>query len=264
MRSADTSTRIQIELSITLKTPLCVGAAGSGSGIADKFTQRDGWNRPIIPGSQIKGRIRHTCERIAVALEQPVCGSPYPGQMCPDYQNISLTRTAIEQFHIDRAEAAGHKISSDKILSQCLICAIFGSAIYPSPLLFSDAVHIPTSQADPPGTPIEIHQQFRPGVGIDRHRRTALENAFYIVETTMADITFTSSITGRWRNTPQEQVRGMVGLLVLGAKATARWGGGSARGLGWSDVTVGSVILNDEVQTLSELEKGVKTLCTGS
>ena len=66
--SENNDIRVQIELTITLNTPLSVGAAGSRGGLADKHIMLDGKGQPLIPGSQIKGRIRHACERVASGI----------------------------------------------------------------------------------------------------------------------------------------------------------------------------------------------------
>lgn len=247
------STRVAIGLTITLQTPLCVGAPGTSDGFQDKSTQRDGWQRPIIPGSQIKGRIRHSCERIARALEYPICMAPYPDHMCPNAKGIE--RTAIEAIDQTRAKAAGRGET------QCIVCALFGSPVYPSPLQFSDAIYTPLDALDQLTQPVATRTHLRPGVGIDRHRRTALEGVFYLVETTEANISFNGTIHGTWSETSTEEINRMIGLLLLGIRETTRWGGGSSRGLGWAEVEA-TVTWNDAQQQndqfITQLAEGVK------
>lgn len=251
MSAAARSTSLQVDLTITLATPLSVGASGSSGGMADKSLLRDGSGNPIIPGSQIKGRLRHACERIARALACPVCGSPVPDAMCP--HDGSVTREATEELHRYRARDNTR---------QCVVCAVFGSPTYPSPLSFGDAVMLK------PGTdePLRGHVpgigegRLRPGVGIDRRRRTTLENVLFFVETTDAGVALRSTIQGRWWETPPEAVRPLAGLLVAGARLTARWGGGSSRGLGWAETKVSARIDGVEQQADALMEE-VATLC---
>src|SRR5262245_59460114 len=83
MSEANQPVELRLGLAITSLTPMCVGASGSAGGLADKALQRDAWNRPIIPGSQLKGRVRHSCERIAAGLGIPICAAPVEATMCP-------------------------------------------------------------------------------------------------------------------------------------------------------------------------------------
>lgn len=56
--------RLEIDLSLTSVSALSVGAGGSAGSLADKSILRDGRGRPIIPGSQLKGKLRHAAERL--------------------------------------------------------------------------------------------------------------------------------------------------------------------------------------------------------
>jgi CRISPR/Cas system CSM-associated protein Csm3 (group 7 of RAMP superfamily) len=247
MSSAAQPILVQIGLAITLESPLCVGATGSSSGIADKELQRDGWGRPMIPGSQIKGRLRHACEQVSRALGHKVCEAPYRDRMCPDTPH-SIGRTATEFFHQRRA--------GKKNPPQCYICALFGSPTYPSPLLFSDAIDT-AGRAEAPTAIVERVSRLRPGIGIDRQRRTVRDELLFITETTPAGITLHGTITGRWWNTEIAEVRRLLGLLVAGARLAKRWGGGSSRGLGWStvemDVSVNGTAIDDLLQEVHRL-----------
>lgn len=237
---------VQIELTITLNTPLSVGAAGSRGGLADKHIMRDGKGHPLIPGSQIKGRIRHACERVASALNLPICKAPVAETMCPDYEKSGITRKPTEKRHIYRLKEGGKK-------RQCVVCAIFGSPTYPCMLTFGDAL---VTEEDE----YALEGQLRTGVGLDRRRRTALEAALFVIETTRAGLQFKSTIRGTWYQTDKQEVEELVGLLIAGTKLATRWGGGSSRGLGWATVTP-QVTINEEVQDINLLVKGVDALC---
>jgi CRISPR/Cas system CSM-associated protein Csm3 (group 7 of RAMP superfamily) len=244
---------LRIELAITARTPLCVGASGSSGGLADKTVLRDGWNRPIIPGSQLKGRLRHACERIAAGMGASICAAPYPATMCPYYEpKPPITRQAREPIDLARAEGVRH---------QCIVCALFGSPVYLSPLAFNDLVYTPPLPRFPPPQPYEAHERLRPGVGLDRRRRTAQEEVLYLTETTDAGITFTGAIHGRWLSTPLAEARALSGLLLAGLRLTTRWGGGSTRGLGWAEVAITRAELGGAALDAGALLEEVATLC---
>jgi CRISPR/Cas system CSM-associated protein Csm3 (group 7 of RAMP superfamily) len=246
---------VRIDLAIALVTPLCVGAAGSSGGLADKALQRDGWNRPIIPGSQLKGRVRHTCERIAEGMGLPICAAPYAESMCPAGP-AAIIRQAREP--IDLARAGG-------TAAQCAVCAIFGSPTYISPLSFGDLAATPPGLDFPPQRPYSPEERLRPGVGIDRARRTVLEEVLYLTETTDSGLVFQGAIRGRWLATPPAEAERLIGLLLAGLALTTRWGGGSSRGLGWSKVAVRSVTLDGAPRDSTALIEKVRELCaTGS
>jgi CRISPR/Cas system CSM-associated protein Csm3 (group 7 of RAMP superfamily) len=238
---------VQITLSVTLRTPLCVGAAGSAGGFVDKTFQRNGSGAPIIPGSQIKGRLRHACEQVARAMGQPLCNAPYPAEMCPDAPQVA--RLALEEFHLARL---GHNRGVTEA-RQCIVCAVFGSPTYPSPLRFSDAVpDRGAAGAD------RLHPQIRPAVGLDRRRRVAADQLLFLTETVGAGAVFTAAIGGTWYDTPITEVRRIISLLAAAAPQVTRWGGGSSRGLGWADVSI-AVALNDE--PLDDIWGEVEQLC---
>lgn len=96
---------VNMSLTVVAETAFSIGAGGSAETLADTHIVRDGWGRPIIPGSQVKGRIRHTAEAIA----------------------RSLGLTVQEDFYDDE--------SPDNIIR-----ALFGSPKQQSPLYFADLI----------------------------------------------------------------------------------------------------------------------------
>lgn len=250
MSESSTPIEMSLALSITALTPMCVGASGSSGGLADKALQRDAWNRPIIPGSQLKGRVRHACERIAVSLSIPICRAPVEANMCP-HGPTAITRTPRESLH--RLRARGSK-------TQCVICALFGSATYPSNLVFGDLAATPADAHFPPSRPYSVEERLRPGVGIDRRRQSALENILYLTETTEQGIVFEGAIRGRWLTTPLGEIEALAGLLIAGISMTNRWGGGTSRGLGWAEVELGGIQIG-KPYTMTQLIEKVGTLC---
>jgi CRISPR/Cas system CSM-associated protein Csm3 (group 7 of RAMP superfamily) len=250
MSETNQPVELRLELMITALTPLCVGASGSAGGLADKALQRDAWNRPIIPGSQLKGRVRHSCERIASALGIPICHAPVERTMCPDGPK-TITRSSREE--LDRLRAGADA-------PQCVICAIFGSAMYPSPLRFDDLAAT-LGPVFPPERPFPPDERLRPGVGIDRRRGAALENVLYLTETTDTGLEFRGAIRGRWLATPQAEVVPLAGLLLAGIQSTTRWGSGSSRGLGWAKVEITDVSIGGTQAQAADLIQKVSELC---
>src|SRR5262245_39989577 len=131
---------VQIRLTVMTTTPLSIGAGGSAGTLADKTIVRDGWGRPIIPGSQVKGKARHTAEAIAAALG-------IPGQQSFDDDESAMN----------------------------VIRAIFGSPRWPSPLRFADLIGFSgDARLDAPES-LRWRRvgELRPSVAISRRRGTA-------------------------------------------------------------------------------------------
>jgi CRISPR/Cas system CSM-associated protein Csm3 (group 7 of RAMP superfamily) len=131
-------------LTATIDSALCIGAGGSSGSLADKSIVRASDGRMLIPGSHLKGRLRHECEKLARALGLPVSESPNPGRM-------------MEQ-------------------ADCIISEIFGNPQTPSKLIVSDLL----CDIAPDLLPPEV---IRPGVSINRRRGTAEDEKLYFLET---------------------------------------------------------------------------------
>lgn len=190
----------QLKLTVTPETGLSVGGSGNTGVRADKTIQRDGHDWPVIPASQIKGRLRHTCEAILRAAGVAICRPPNPETCCPQHPAVSDP--------------------------PCPICSIFGSPWTTSPLRFCDLVHAPSSGES---------SVIRPGTGIDRRRGIVKEELLFLTETTApgAEPVF-RSVTPTISGTLAEE--GQALLLLAGLHAIKNWGGGKSRGLGWATV----------------------------
>jgi CRISPR/Cas system CSM-associated protein Csm3 (group 7 of RAMP superfamily) len=108
-------------LTAVIDTALCVGAGGYSASIADKPIVRNAEGNLLIPGSQIKGRLRHECEKIARGLGWEVCESPSPVKMVIPREN------APDQFKRREYEVSGYDETY-----HCLISQIFGDPVLPS------------------------------------------------------------------------------------------------------------------------------------
>jgi CRISPR/Cas system CSM-associated protein Csm3 (group 7 of RAMP superfamily) len=158
---------LRIALTVTAESAMSVGAAGSAGTLADKSILRDSYHRPIIPGSQVKGRLRHAGEALAQSLNLPV------------------------QHHFDDDDE-----QNDNIIRQ-----IFGSPQVPSPLRFADLVcDIPETAGRGPGI-----SQIRPSVTINRRRGIAEDQRLLLQEVTRPGLLFFSerAITGKLEHVTQ-------------------------------------------------------------
>jgi len=232
---------IDLDLDLTFETPISIGAGGSGGGFADKTILRDANNNLLLPGSHLKGRLRYACEIIARAAGYYVCGSPQAENICP--QPGAGVGAIVAEF---LPGAAG-----DKTEKYCIICQLFGSPGYASPLLFEDL-----SLADPDNSYVDV----RPGVSINRTRKVAEDARLFFVETSRPGLkpVFQKSqaISGRLllvENGPTEvEYRH---ILEAGLKFLRQWGGGKTRGLGWANLK--SSVTTDFSGRKIELQKEI-------
>ena len=192
---------VHIALTLVFQTPPSIAAAGAFGSIADRVVERNGWGQLIIPGSQVKGKVRHACEQLARALGQPICEAPRADTMCPNPPG------------------------SDPV---CLLCRIFGSPALRSPVRFADLVWEERSRSadEEPMDPAR-----RAMIGINRRRATVADDRLFLVETApyfpAQRFSNARAITGRLESTAQ------VKFLLAGLHLILAWGGMKSRGLGW-------------------------------
>ncbi|MDB9526789.1 RAMP superfamily CRISPR-associated protein [Oscillatoria sp. CS-180] len=204
-----------IPLTAVIDTALCVGAGGSSGSQADKPLLKTANGRLVIPASQLKGRLRHECEKLTRALHFPTCESPVAQTMCPQ---IGLTDSAFSRDAYD----VGKSFADGRKQHHCLICQMFGNPALPARIQFSDLVCV-----EPPENTPEV---LRPGVTINRRRRTAEEKKLYFLETSPANaqLRFTGSITLEPGSPNFTKL-----LLIAGLKHIHALGGSKSTGLGW-------------------------------
>jgi CRISPR/Cas system CSM-associated protein Csm3 (group 7 of RAMP superfamily) len=198
------------QITAVIDTALCIGAGGSSGSLADKSIVRNSEGNLLIPASQLKGRLRHECEKIARGLNWAICDSPNPETMCP--QRAGLTG------NFERTE---YKISGYKDQYHCLICQIFGNPVLPSRVIFDDLI----CTEDPDNLP----EVLRPGVTINRRRRIAEEQKLYFLESSPAN--------AQLRFTGHIHLSGMPvyteALILAGLRHIHALGGSKSAGLGW-------------------------------
>ena len=205
---------VVVELKITLETPLSIGAGGSSGALADKTIVRDGWGRPFIPGSHVKGRARHAAEALARALGLHVA---------------------------ELWQRRGEPVADPA----CVVRAIFGGPtgwrgassatdrVDIAPLRFRD-LHVP---GDPPEKEDRLGMRrrgIRPSVAINRRRGIAEDARLLFQEATVEGLTFANPLAIVGTLAEERQLA----LLVAALRMLDRWGGAKSRGLGWARVEV--------------------------
>jgi len=203
-----------ISLTAVIDTALCVGAGGSSGSLADKPILKNAAGRLVIPASQLKGRLRHECEKLTRALQLPTCESPVAQTMCPQRAGLPNTFQRSD-YDISSVNAIG------EIQHHCFICQIFGNPSLPSTVLVDDLV---CTEA-----PENLPEVLRPGVTIDRRRRTAEEKKLYFLETSPANakLSFEGTILLQ-SNAPPAKA-----LILAGLQHIHALGGSKSSGLGW-------------------------------
>ncbi len=200
-------------LSITavIDTALCIGAGGSSGSLADKPIVRTADNRLLIPASQLKGRWRHECEKLARSLGWPICHSPRAETMCP--QRLDISHEA--DFH-----RHDYQITENKY--HCLICQIFGNPSLPSRIEFNDLVCEELAE--------NLAEVLRPGVTINRRRKTAEDQKLFFLETSppALKLKFQGTIEIYPDAPPQTKP-----LMLAALKHIHALGGSKSTGLGW-------------------------------
>lgn len=154
------------EINAIIDTALCVGAGGSSGSLADKPIVRNAQGQLLIPGSQIKGRLRHECEKLARALGWQIFYAPIATELSPNEGQVWSEFREIYQV-------SGYKGY------HCVVSQIFGDPILPSRIIVDDFICATPSD--------ELPEVLRPGVTINRRRRTAEENKLYLLETSPAN-----------------------------------------------------------------------------
>jgi len=256
---------LSLDLTIAVHTALSVGAGGASFALADKVVIRDGYNRLIVPGSHVKGRLRHACEEVARVLDHPVCESPRAETMCPQMPDP----LGLPPFPRMRPRP-------DLPLQPCcVICQLFGSPTFPGPLRFYDLVYIDPLRGEVPGETdeprLDQSPTIRPAVALDRRRRIVAEQRLFFQETTPAGLGLTDLARGpnpRGVFYRQRAIQGTVVsrsqayLLLAGLAFLINWGGGGSRGLGWGCLRASGTVADQPLifDALRDVPTGLEQL----
>ena len=199
------------KITAIIDTALCVGAGGSSGSLADKPIIRNAEGNLLIPASQIKGRLRHECEKIARGLGWEICESPSAEKMVIRRQNAPV------KFQCSQYEVPGYDETY-----HCLISQIFGDPVLPSRVMFDDLI----CTEDPENLP----EVLRPGVTINRRRRTAEEKKLYFLETSPANTQLRFEGCIHLLPDCPEYAKP---LILAGLRHIHALGGSKSTGLGW-------------------------------
>ncbi|MGJ3246748.1 MAG: RAMP superfamily CRISPR-associated protein [Elainellaceae cyanobacterium] len=232
-----------ITLTAVVDSALCIGAGDSSGSLSDKPILRNTDGRLVIPASQLKGRLRHECEKLTRALGLPTCRSPVPQTMCP--QRVGLS----ENFRLDAyrirlpmnqtgnrtpTNPESPEASSDFRQYHCIICQIFGNPTLPARLSCDDLICVESAETTP--------ETLRPGVTINRRRGTAEDQKLYFLETSPANVSLrfigSLDLEPAWITVDREgQERDTTdfakALLLAGLHHIHALGGSKSTGLGW-------------------------------
>jgi len=219
-----------ISLTATIDTALCVGAGGSSGSLADKPIVRTADNKLLIPASQLKGRLRHECEKLARGLGWAICQAPNPQTMCP--QRADFPEDEVRRFQRDE----DYRVAGDNRY-HCLICQMFGNPALPSRVIFDDLI----CQEEPENIPSEV---LRPGVTINRRRHTAEEKKLYFLETSPANVQL--KFTGDIHLQPNSPAFTKA-LILAGLHHINALGGSKSTGLGWLKWELPSIQVDESV-----------------
>jgi CRISPR/Cas system CSM-associated protein Csm3 (group 7 of RAMP superfamily) len=208
---------------------LCVGAGGSSGSLADKPIIRNSEGNLLIPASQIKGRLRHECEKIARGLGWEISESPNAGRM------VIRRNNAPEDFQRDEYKLPGYDNTY-----HCLISQIFGDPILPSRVIFDDFI----CNEDPENLP----EVLRPGVTINRRRKVAEEKKLYFLETSPvnAKLKFTGEIhiQASFMSATPDFAKA---LIWAGLRHINALGGSKSAGLGWLTWELPEITVDEKV-----------------
>lgn len=180
------TSQTSLALTALIDSALCVGAGGSTGSLADKSIIRAADGRLLIPGSQLKGRLRHECEKLARGLNWPICESPVAQTMCPQI-GLDRSQSSEPDRQPDRPEfrRSDYRLQSKQFADgqpqhHCLVCQIFGNPALPSRIVVDDLL----CQVAPDTLP----EVLRPGVTMNRRRRTAEDQKLYFLETSPVNV----------------------------------------------------------------------------
>jgi CRISPR/Cas system CSM-associated protein Csm3 (group 7 of RAMP superfamily) len=221
-----------IPLTAIIDTALCVGAGGASGTVADKSIVRNARGQLIIPGSHLKGRLRHECEKIARSLGWWIAESPSAERLCPSEQNIP------ERFR-DRYTVAGYPGY------HCWISQWFGDPILPSRIAVNDLTCDYAKD--------DLAQVIRPGVALNRRRQTAEDQRLFFRETSPPNtqLAFSGSIDIYTTGIADDDLQAIRLIIMAGLRHTYALGGSKSAGMGWLTWQLPSITLGDN--TLNRL-----------
>jgi len=214
-----------LTLSLKLLSGFHIGTGYGLSGTVDSRIVRGHDDLPYIPGSSLKGRLRHHLQEMVEALDLILCT---PSSPC---QNSRV----------------------------CPVCNLFGSTIRPGSLFFSD-LHLAGEvaslaqwqrQKSEERLGLLFESQNRTQVMVSRRRGVALEKHLFTMEVGGPELAFSGSISGWLEPMDREMfVEGQnmpsdLAFLVGSLGMVTHIGGCKSRGLGRCQIDVLTLRVND-------------------
>jgi CRISPR/Cas system CSM-associated protein Csm3 (group 7 of RAMP superfamily) len=226
LMQSQSSSLSPLNLTAVIDSALCVGAGGSSGSLADKPIVRNAKGQLLIPASQLKGRLRHECEKLAGGLGWQVFQSSemYPREHGHNGQFVTVGD--YQGYH-------------------CLISRIFGNPVLPSQIIVDDLIC--------PIEAEEIPDVFRPGVSINRRRGTAEDQKLYLLETSPANAALEFSGAIHFLPGCPDYAKP---LILAGLRHIHALGGSKSAGLGWLTWKGLDTIESEDFDWLTLLPRG--------
>lgn len=201
--------RFQIQVILEIQEMFHITGSGHTLPLVDLTVEVDERERPYIPGSSVKGRVRAYTERLMRTAGLQVCSPPVPDKMCP------------------HAEIDGED-------GYCPACRIFGSPWVSSRVYFSNFYLAGDD---------DFILQTRQGIGVGRTLGTVVEEKIYFWEAAGGAIKgeplfFNGEISGTGD-------RSEIGWIIAAFRMMSSIGGQKARGMGRVKANIGRVLFWD-------------------
>ena len=198
--------RFQIQVFLEVQEMFHIAGSGRTLPLVDLTVEVDERERPYIPGSSVKGRVRAYTERLMRTAGLQVCSPPVPDQMCP---------------HTDIGDEGEY----------CPACRIFGSPWVSSRVHFSN-FYINDDN--------DFILQTRQGIGVGRTLGTVVEEKLYFWEaagsaTKSKPLSFYGEISGTGDQSE-------IGWIFAAFRMMSSIGGQKARGMGRVKAKIGTVL----------------------
>lgn len=209
--------RVRIDGSLEFDTAFHIGSGREGLMATDMGVLLDQHDRPILPGSSLKGNFRSQAERLAPHLGLSACllDSSLSGISC--VTDETYRRSHHDEFNALEGDSERLSWLADHT---CDICALFGSPYQGGRIFFSDGVLTADSLSS---------VQVRDGVCINRDSGTVVHGMKFDYEVVSSDISYSISIE---LENPSDPELALVGAVLAEWRQGFRIGGFTSRGLG--------------------------------
>jgi CRISPR-associated RAMP protein (TIGR02581 family) len=208
--------KVRITGRLVFDTAFHIGSGKGGELATDMGVMKDHLDRPVLPGSTLKGCFRATAERLAEYFDASACllDSGLSGVDCASDQ-------AYFRKHKDEFQKLDNEADKLKWVGKnvCRICLLFGSPAQTSRIFFSDGVLQPGNDSF----------LVRDGVSLDRDSGTARHGIKFDYEVATAGAVFDIAID---LENPDDTDLALVAAVLAEWESGFRIGGFTSRGLG--------------------------------